>query len=223
MRRLALTLAGLSLLAMPAAARHHGHGSAETRDEGGPANPGQFDYLVLSLSWSPGFCELKHDTTSEQCRGTRPLGFVVHGLWPQYEAGRGPEYCPSDAAPDDALVESMLDIMPSRYLVRHEWETHGTCSGLTPRAYFAEIRRAFAKVTIPEKLRAPRSPVRTDRSEIERLFSEANPGLSGEMIAVECQKVVSEVRLCMDKALRFRACGRGVTDHCGTSVFPPVR
>src|SRR4051794_20103111 len=59
--------------------------------------PGEFDYYVLSRSWSPSFCEAAAERGSSgrsqqaQC-GERPFSFVVHGLWPQYERGF-PEYC----------------------------------------------------------------------------------------------------------------------------------
>jgi ribonuclease T2 len=47
--------------------------------------PGQFDYYVLSLSWSPSFCEASGERGAppqQQC-GARAYSFVVHGLWPQ--------------------------------------------------------------------------------------------------------------------------------------------
>jgi ribonuclease T2 len=52
--------------------------------------PGQFDFYVLSLSWSPSFCEGREENggggRSQQIQcGGRPFSFVVHGLWPQYE------------------------------------------------------------------------------------------------------------------------------------------
>ena len=48
---------------------------------------GEFDFYVLSLSWSPSFCEEASERGSGgrsrvQCGG-RPFSFVVHGLWPQ--------------------------------------------------------------------------------------------------------------------------------------------
>src|SRR5262249_22498074 len=54
---------------------------------------GEFDYYVLSLSWSPSFCETAGGNNARrlQCGG-RPYSFVVHGLWPQYERGF-PESC----------------------------------------------------------------------------------------------------------------------------------
>ena len=54
-------------------------------------SPGQFDFYVLSLSWSPSFCAAaaergRRRAANAQC-GVRPYSFVVHGLWPQYEKG----------------------------------------------------------------------------------------------------------------------------------------
>ena len=77
--------------------------------------PGEFDFYVLSLSWSPSFCEEASERGSGgrsqvQCGG-RPFSFVVHGLWPQYEHGF-PNYCqrPSPRL-DRNIMSSMLDLM----------------------------------------------------------------------------------------------------------------
>src|SRR4026208_2632134 len=64
------------------------------------ATAGQFDFYVLSLSWSPSYCEVAEDRTGgrardRQCSG-RPFAFVVHGFWPQYERGF-PSACPVPA------------------------------------------------------------------------------------------------------------------------------
>src|SRR6266700_7814517 len=114
--------------------------------------PGQFDFYVLALSWSPSFCEAAGERgtpTQQQC-GARPYSFVVHGLWPQYEQGF-PEYC-QRPAPRLArnIMTSMLDLMPAPGLIFNEWDKHGTCSGLSERAYFETIRKARAAVKIPE-------------------------------------------------------------------------
>src|ERR1700676_4796019 len=70
-------------------------GTASAQDRRQNA-PGEFDFYVLSLSWSPSFCEEASERGNEgrsqvQCGG-RPFSFVVHGLWPQYEHGF-PDYC----------------------------------------------------------------------------------------------------------------------------------
>ena len=72
-------------------ARHRGGGAASAQDRRQNA-PGEFDFYVLSLSWSPSFCEAASErgrsgrSQDVQCGG-RPFSFVVHGLWPQYERG----------------------------------------------------------------------------------------------------------------------------------------
>ena len=50
--------------------------------------PGDFDFYVLALSWSSGFCELGGaEKARKQCAPGAGLGFVVHGLWPQFDRG----------------------------------------------------------------------------------------------------------------------------------------
>src|SRR5262245_44824239 len=84
---------------------------------GASAERAKFDYYVLVLSWSPTHCASDDGRGRDddlQCRGGRPFGFVLHGLWPQYERGY-PQDCPTDesrAVSDDVMVK-MLEISPS--------------------------------------------------------------------------------------------------------------
>jgi len=55
---------------------------------GGSRSDG-FDYYVLALSWSPSFCATHRDP--HQCSGD--AGFVLHGLWPQYQGKGYPADC----------------------------------------------------------------------------------------------------------------------------------
>ncbi|MFX5574808.1 hypothetical protein ABTD77_20430, partial [Acinetobacter baumannii] len=72
----------------------------------------------------------------------RRFGFVVHGLWPQYQNGGWPENCSTERV-SEQMIGRMLDIMPSRQLVIHEWRKHGTCSGQSADDYFGTIRKSF--------------------------------------------------------------------------------
>src|SRR5712664_524566 len=120
--------------------------------------PGQFDFYVLALSWSPSFCEAagERGTPPQQQCAARPYSFVVHGLWPQYEKGF-PEFCQVPAPRlDRDIVSSMLDLMPAPRLLFREWDQHGTCSGLSPRAYFDTVRKARAVVKIPDAYLEPK-------------------------------------------------------------------
>jgi ribonuclease T2 len=190
--------------------------------------PGNFDFYVLSLSWSPSFCEAsaeKGRAPREQCGG-RPYSFVVHGLWPQYEKGF-PEYCQNPAPRlDRNIVSSMLDLMPAPRLVFHEWDRHGVCSGLGPRGYFDVVRKARAQVKIPEPYLELARPLTVTPDEVEEAFVEANPGLTRTGIAVTCDsRRLHEVRICMSKDLGFRDCADIDRRACRRDrlVMPPMR
>ncbi len=103
---------------------------AAARAEGERA--GVFDYYVMALSWSPSFCALEGTARGDpQCAGAG-RGFVLHGLWPQFEAG-WPSYCPSAARnPSRAETAAMADIMGSGGLAWYQWKKHGRCSWMAP-------------------------------------------------------------------------------------------
>lgn len=189
-----------------------------------PSAPGVFDYYLLSLSWSPSFCAGRADSQVEQCGVGKHFGLVVHGLWPQSESGANPMSCAVPAPLPEALMQANLDIMPSHKLIQHEWDKHGTCSGLTAAEYFAKARTAYQNIKIPAVLRQPSAPIASSLPQIEAMFIAENPGLTPDMVAVKCARQVSEIRFCLDKSLRPRSCGRGVNDSCqGEVIFPPLR
>jgi ribonuclease T2 len=192
--------------------------------------PGQFDFYVLSLSWSPSFCAAAAERTagdgnSRQC-GARAYAFVVHGLWPQYDKGF-PQNCQRPAPRlDRRIVTAMLDVMPAPHLIFNEWDKHGTCSGLSAQAYFDTLRQARAAVTIPPAYVDLKAAVTVTPDEVESAFVKANPALPADGIAVACSgKWLSEVRLCLAKDLKFRACPDVARRSCRRDrlVMPPVR
>src|SRR5690349_16354816 len=127
----------------------YGRGAGDRDGSAREHQPGDLDYYLLALSWSPTYCaDVGEERRDPQCSfaGGRPYAFVLHGLWPQYERG-WPSNCRS---PDRGYVpgpvaDRMLDIMPSRRLVFHEYRTHGSCSGLGVDAYFDLARQLYAK------------------------------------------------------------------------------
>jgi ribonuclease T2 len=184
--------------------------------------PGKFDYYLLSLSWSPSYCETER-RASQQC-GARPYSFVVHGLWPQYERGF-PENCqvPSPRL-DHRIMSGMLDLMPAPGLIYHEWDTHGTCSGLAQRAYFDLIRQARTAVKIPPEFADPQQTLNVTGDQVVDAFVKANPGLPPAGVRIDCDRSrLREVRICLTKDLKFRACSEGRDRACGTVRMPPVR
>ena len=200
---------------------------AQVRQHG---TAGQFDFYVLSLSWSPSYCEAAEDRTGgrtrdRQCSG-RPFAFVVHGFWPQYERG-----FPSDCqvpAPRlaRAIVDDMLDIMPSPRLVFHEWDRHGTCSGLSPKAYFGLVRAAWAALKIPPDYVQVDQPISVTPGQVAGAFLKANPQLARDAINVSCDgRRLTEVRICLTKELTFRSCPEMARYSCRRDkiVMPAVR
>ena len=191
--------------------------------------PGEFDFYVLALSWSPSFCEAaaeRGNSGRSQVQCSRPYSFVVHGLWPQYERGF-PEYCQRPAPRlDRNIMTSMLDLMPAPGLIFNEWDKHGTCSGLGARGYFENIRKARAAVKIPEEFLQLSEEKTIAPDDLEAAFIKINPGLSGSAISVTCSsRRLSEVRICLSKDMQFRACDEIDRRACRRDevVMPPVR
>ncbi|RAI41595.1 ribonuclease T2 family protein [Rhodoplanes roseus] len=195
--------------------------------------PGQFDFYVLSLSWSPSYCEAAAERRTRndngrpdpQC-GARPFSFVVHGLWPQYDRGF-PEFCQVPAPRlNREIVSAMLDLMPSPRLVFHEWDRHGVCSGLGARGYFEAVRKARAVVKIPEAYLEPEATLTVTPDEVEEAFVKANPGLDRSGIAVGCNRNrLTEIRICLTRELGFRDCPEVDRRACRRDklAMPPVR
>ncbi len=194
--------------------------------KGGAA--GQFDFYVLALSWSPGFCNLEGDAKGrDQCDVGKQLGFVVHGLWPQFEKGYPSECGPSGRSPSRAAIDQAAGLFPSEQLARYEWRKHGTCSGSSPSDYFANVKRAREAIIIPQSLQKPDREQTWSPIDIERAFIAANPRLRADMMAVACKRsTLQEVRICFSKDLRsFVPCQE--VDRGGCRIreikVPPLR
>lgn len=181
-----------------------------------------FDFYVLSLSWSPSWCAANdRGGRSAQCNGRRSYGFIAHGLWPQNERG-WPEFCRSDE-PDrvpESVLRNYFDIIPSMGLGGHEWRKHGTCSGLNQPRYFATMRAAYSKVRIPPVVFNGALDRKLGVDEIEKLMMTANPGLPRDGIAVACEDGrLSEIRICMTKSLDFRSCREVDRNACRQRIL----
>ena len=196
--------------------------------------PGEFDYYTLVLSWSPTHCsepEARDDHLQCKRRDGRRYAFVLHGLWPQYERGY-PERCRTRKRPyvPRPVIDGMLDIMPSRRLIIHEYRKHGTCSGLKPAAYYETARKLFRSITIPKRYINPFESQFVSRSDLVADFLDVNPALDRDMMAVSCRgsgNRLREIRICFTKDGAPRACGANENQRSlcrALRLFvPPVR
>ena len=177
---------------------------------------GDFDYYVLSLSWSPAWCEMTGDARGDpQCDAGDGRGWVLHGLWPQNEQG-WPSYCRTgERDPTRGETADMADIMGGSGLAFYEWKKHGRCSGLTAKGYYDTSRRAFEQVAMPPVFDQISKDLVVPASVIEDAFIEANPTMTRDQITVICDEgLISEVRICLTPDLDLRGCSSDVARDC---------
>ncbi len=176
----------------------------------------QFDFYLLNLSWSPEFCH-SHPAAAECATHST---FVLHGLWPQNNDGTYPHNCSSAPGPADPSQYS--DIYPDPSLLRHEWTTHGTCSGLAADAYFSAARKAFHAVTVPPKLAALTSQTSLPLDQILGLFKASNPSIAQSDMALSCgNNYLTAVEICLDKSLQPIPCSSVRSCRANTVKIPP--
>ena len=188
---------------------------------------GDFDYYVLSLSWSPNWCSLEgRERGSPQCAPDADFGWVLHGLWPQYESG-WPSYCfTSERDPSRRDTGAMADIMGTSGLAWYQWQKHGRCSGLASDDYYALARLAYERVNRPDVFRRLDRDVRLPASLIEEAFLQSNPNLKPDMITITCKAgAIQEARLCLTRELEPRVCGADVIRDCTmqSALFEAIR
>lgn len=199
--------------------------AGSARAEGEAA--GDFDYYVLSLSWSSAWCALEGDARDDpQCDPGRGLTFVLHGLWPQYEDG-WPSYCrTTERDPTRSATASMAAIMGGAGPAFYQWKKHGRCAGLSADDYYRLARQAYASIAIPEIFSRIDRPLTLPASVVEEAFLERNPGLATDQIAITCKAgLIQEARICLTTDLVPRRCGQDVLHECrlNDAVLEPVR
>jgi len=162
------------------------------------ATPGNFDYYVLSLSWAPEYC-YSHRDDSQECSG-QGESFVLHGLWPQYAQGGYPENCSTTQLTEDDIAKHP-NVYPSTKLYIHEWEKHGTCTGLEPDSYLGLAQQAFQSITIPDKYVGVTGKFNTTPDQLVSDFVNANQSLDASKVVPICTKgrFLSEVNVCYAK------------------------
>ncbi len=181
----------------------------------------------MTLSWSPGFCDLGGDRKSpEQCAAGSGNGFVVHGLWPDNRSGPDPEDC-GYGNPSSVEFSTARGLYPTMGLARYEYRKHGSCTGLAPRDYFATVRYVRDAIAIPPILRAPQQRQRLSPRAIQEAFIDANANLKPTNMAVTCVRgQLVDVRFCLTRDLRaFATCPKVTARTCRSDsiTVAPVR
>ncbi|BAY13404.1 ribonuclease T2 family protein [Calothrix sp. NIES-2098] len=184
--------------------------------------PGQFDFYVLTLSWSPDYCATNGDRDRQQCKSGKKLGFVLHGLWPQYQSGY-PANCSTEKLPKQ-LKQQFAGLYPSDKLFDHEWEKHGTCSGKTPQEYLALSKQFKDSVAIPTAYNRPQKPFRTTIKDLRNTFVSSNNQFVADGIAPYCSgsgRFLQEVFFCYSKDGKPGACSEEILKRSQKSCGQP--
>ena len=172
-----------------------------------------FDFFLLTLSWAPEFCASNaNGRSSAECNPNKHMGLVVHGLWPQYDNGKGPQNCASTPPVASATVDRMMPIMPGKELIQHEWANHGTCSGLSAHDYFGVIEKLYNGLQVPPNLKKPSSSSAAVATDIEQKFAKANNAPKGAF-RISCpQNEFLAVEICLSKDFEYQACPNTLKD-----------
>jgi len=181
------------------------------------ATAGDFDYFLLTLSWTPEFCATEpRERPSAECAPSKHVGLLVRGFRPQYDDGKWPQDCGSTSPVPSATVKHMMPIMPGNELIQHEWATHGTCSRLSMQDYFGVIEKLYNALEVPEELKKPGNRSHPSPSVIEQKFALAN-NAPKRAFRISCPKnQFSAVEICLSKDMQYQACPTTVKE-CSAS------
>ena len=167
---------------------------------------------VLSLSWSPQFCKAHGDEkkNAPQCGGSSRFGFILHGLWPDGEGQKNPQWCKRVAAVSQDVLRANFCATPSTALMQYEWAKHGSCIESDAGRYFRAANLLYTSLKFPDMDALSRA--QPDVGAFTAAFIAANPGLTAEMVRVDVTQLgwLEEVRLCLGKDYHPKVCPRDI-------------
>jgi len=123
------------------------------------------EFYLFAMLWQPGVCQ-GAERNDPGCRSPRTFwneSFTIHGLWPDFFNGSWPQFCRREPLKLDVInkigLETMRTVWPnvaenessSNYssFWEHEWDKHGTCTGMTQEEYFTTTVDVFLNIKTP--------------------------------------------------------------------------
>lgn len=164
---------------------------------------------TLALTWSPQRCASRMTSPMDhlRCSGEAgKFGFTLHGLWPDGEGRKWPQYCAPTRLVSEKVIREHLCAIPSPQLIQHEWEKHGTCMAKTPAEYFAKSEALFGKLRFPDMDEL--SGEAMTATAFQQAFAVANEGMRADQMRLKVSGAgwLEEVHICLDKRLERRSC-----------------
>ena len=166
---------------------------------------------TLAITWAPEFCRNGGFTPSArfQCGSGNRFGFSLHGLWPDGVGKDWPQYCATTPILPAKLIRGMMCTTPSAQLIQHEWAKHGTCTSMSPDAYFTRSSGLYARLRYPDMDPLSRRPLTV--GQFQAAFAALNPDVPAEAIRVTTKRGgwLDELWLCLDTRFRYERCRAG--------------
>ena len=171
----------------------------------GPASADD-DRWVMTLSWSPQYCEQHKGSTEPQCTGEFYL--VNFGLQAARKVG---DQSLGDSCPNVELPENEEDrwmwTVPNRERIRYVWDLQGASTEIGLTAYYAKMDYASRRVELPPEFAGIERRVSLTSDQVKAAFLALNPAMTDQSIELECEaRWLSEVRVCFDDEMQFVQC-----------------
>eukprot|EP00558_Chaetoceros_sp_UNC1202_P004942 CAMPEP_0197245806 /NCGR_PEP_ID=MMETSP1429-20130617/10474_1 /TAXON_ID=49237 /ORGANISM="Chaetoceros sp., Strain UNC1202" /LENGTH=282 /DNA_ID=CAMNT_0042706363 /DNA_START=80 /DNA_END=928 /DNA_ORIENTATION=+ len=205
--------------------------------------PGDFDLYVLSMSYQPEFCHQHKYDGYPGCEHPRDFwrsSLTLHGLWPEDNDGYWPSGCTTEQfnhqTVDDIGRDKFEQFWPNVKAAKnsdahysfwkHEWEKHGTCSGLSQDDYFATALEHFLPTPIAVHEMYGSKISKMDLLAAYAAELEDSDDEGGIVLVCAGGKYLSEVRTCVGRnkdgsGSQRIACIQAVVDegNCGDEIF----
>ncbi|KAI6654975.1 Ribonuclease Oy-like [Oopsacas minuta] len=201
-----------------------------------------YDYIVLALTWPPGFCtSIGNECDSSKVRNI----WTIHGLWPTLkQQTSNPAFCDGEPFNSNYLSAKLLNQLTASWpnykqsstdelFWNYEWSKHGTCAVQgdydtfpSQSAYFSRTLELYNTYNFSSILTNndiyPGST--TFLSELKSTFSRFF-GLSNT-VTFQCsthnnRHYVTSCHFCLSSNFSVISCPSGKTDSCQYS-YPIV-
>ncbi len=170
---------------------------------------------TLALSWSPEFCRTRQRDPQHrlQCGGVSNggagrFGFILHGLWPETDSPRWPQWCRPARPLSRSIIRPHLCTTPSVQLIQREWAKHGICATRDPRRYLRAGSIMYRAMRYPDMNALSRRDLTV--RQLSGAIAARNRGLSANMMRVQLNERgwLTEVRVCLARNFRPTPCPR---------------
>ncbi|KAL6222152.1 hypothetical protein ACLB2K_005544 [Fragaria x ananassa] len=176
------------------------------------------DSYNLVIEWPNTFCLVEPQPPCQQ----HPQSFTLHGLWPQ-AGGRSLVNCPGSPMEDQTLEANKGDLTKfwpdlrnsdfdkSKSFWRHEWDTHGRCSGKPPADYLTMVFNAVKKYDVQKLLAKngilPGNPKGHMAAQFEQaIFKETKLHTEIECKTEDRKEYLFQIYFCLTPQGQFKNC-----------------